>query len=230
MKGFSKKAIILYGIPGAGKGVIADLLANNLHYIHFDTGGYIRRIISFKTGKVIEREKNNLRRGKLCTPSWVLQIVKDKVKKISRADFGIIFSGSPRTIYEAFGQGKVKGLIEILQQLYGRKNIFIFKLEIKEETSISRNKKRLICSICGRSPLFLYSKKFFYCPYCGGKLIRRRDDISQSLIRKRIKEYKKRTQPVLDELCKKGFSIIKINGEGLPYQVFQRIQRQIPNA
>ena len=39
------KAIIIYGLPGSGKGTQANLLADKLGLIHFDTGKYLERIV-----------------------------------------------------------------------------------------------------------------------------------------------------------------------------------------
>ncbi len=226
MTGFFKKAVILYGQPGAGKGTIANLLAESFGFIHFDTGEQLRKIISTGKGKIIERERKLMREGKLCTPSWILNIVKRETEKIAKAGLGIIFSGSPRTIYEAFGSKKGNGLMACLESLYGKKNIYIFKLKVSEKTSISRNSHRLVCSVCGKPILsFLSSHKISRCPYCGGKLIKRKDDSSVSLIKKRIKEYENRTEPVFKILTENNFSITEVNGEGYPYEVLERIKK-----
>ena len=59
------KAIIIYGLPGSGKGTQANLLADKLGLIHFDTGKYLERIVhdpANKKNKIIRRERKNFDR------------------------------------------------------------------------------------------------------------------------------------------------------------------------
>ena len=149
-------AVILFGPPGSGKGTQAQLLADKLNLFHFDTGKYIRDILydpKFKNNGIIKREKILNESGQLNTSSWVFEIVSKKIKEIDKINKGIVLSGSPRTVAEAFGQNSdSKGLIDILEKDYGKKNIFIFILKIPTMKSIKRNTHRLICSVC-RTPV-----------------------------------------------------------------------------
>ena len=123
----------------------------------------------------------------------------------------------------AFAQ---KGLFPVLGRLYGRKNIFIFSLKISPETSISRNSKRLICSVCGSPLLTAYYPKTNdtprHCPVCGGKLYRRTLD-SKEVIKVRLGEYKERTEPVIRLAKKIGYRVIEMNGAPAPYMVSKKI-------
>ena len=119
-----KIVLILYGPPGSGKGTQANLLANKLGIIHFDTGRFAESLVhdpARQREKVIRRERKLFDTGKLMTPSFILREVVKKVKQLNAAGWGIIFSGSQRTMYEA------EGLLPILNKLYGKKNIYIFK-------------------------------------------------------------------------------------------------------
>ena len=145
-----RKAIIIYGPPGAGKGTQANLLADVSGMLHFDTGKYIEQVVhdsANRKNKIIQREKINFDSGKLCTPAWVLKITIDKIKELSRAGFGLVFSGSPRTVFEAFGDDVNEGVISVLEKLYGKKNIAPVLLRVAPKTSILRNSSRLVCSI-----------------------------------------------------------------------------------
>ncbi len=219
----SKAAIIIYGPPGAGKGTQANLLADHLGAIHFDTGRYLEEYVNDpknQKSKITQREKKLFNDGKLLTPSFVLNIVKNKTKTIARANFGIIYSGSPRTIYEA------EGLLPVLEKLYKKSNIFVFILKVPAEVSLKRNSNRLVCSICGYTLLSRYYpvKNPKNCPVCAGKFYRRTLD-KPEVIKVRLKEYENRTKPIFELTKKRKYKVVEIDGTPAPYKVFQKISR-----
>ncbi len=232
-------AVIIYGSPGSGKGTQAKLLADKLNLIHFDTGNYIRELLyspSFEKnasrselallrGKIIQKERLLNEAGKLNTPSWVLKIIAEKAKKIEKLNEGVVFSGSPRTMFEAFGGGKNKGLIKILEEFYGKKNIFIFVLNISEKESIRRNAERLVCSVC-RLPILSQELnvkcRTLKCSFCGGRLKSRFDD-KKEIIPERLREYRLRTFPIIEELKKKKYKVVDIDGGPSPHEIHKRI-------
>ncbi len=223
-------AIILYGSPGSGKGTQAKLIADKLGLVHFDTGQYLRELLynpKFQKNKIIQRELKLNKAGKLNTPSWVLKIISQRVKKIASLDQGVVFSGSPRTIFETFGTGKKQiGLMKLLEKLYTKKNIFIFTLNISAKESINRNTSRLSCLVC-HTPIMgtkVSSMKYkvLSCPFCGGKIKRRKDD-RKEIILIRLKEYQERTKPIFKKLKEKGYQIKQLDGTSLPYKIHQKI-------
>ncbi len=219
-----KISVIIIGPPGSGKGTQAKLLSEKLDLFHLDTGVYLRKLLysGGKNSKEIQRERKLNESGKLNTPSWFLKVFSRRIKEISKLGQSIIFSGSPRTEFEVSGGKNQDGLMKVLERGYGKKNIFIFNLNVPPSESLKRNQKRLICSVCKTPLLSLNTKKNSFCPFCGGKLKVRKDD-KKKIIKQRLEEYKKRTFPVLMELKKKGYRIIKIDGRPLPYKVHERI-------
>jgi adenylate kinase len=218
-------AIIIYGPPGSGKGTQAQLLAERLGIAHFDTGRYLRKLLSDprrQKNKIIQRERQINEAGRLNTPAWILKIVSQKVKKIAALDEGIIFSGSPRTLFEAFGNKKQTGLIQLLEKYYGKRNIFIFILKVPLEESLKRNSSRLFCSSCHSTLMGWVKKKINRCPFCGGKLQQRKDD-RKEIIFTRLKEYQERTNPIIKELQGRRYKIINIDGAPAPYKIHQKI-------
>ncbi|MBI5401343.1 nucleoside monophosphate kinase, partial [Candidatus Wolfebacteria bacterium] len=184
-----KIAVIIYGPPGSGKGTQAKLLADKLNLFHFDTGDFLRSVFygSIKIAvskKEFEKERKLNEAGKLNTPSWILKIVGAKVKNLAGLGHSIVLSGSPRTLYEAFGDKTHEGLFYLLTKKYGRKNIFVLVLEIPEKESLKRNTHRIICSVC-KTPIL---SQMSNCPFCGGKLKHRKDD-KKEVILGRLREY-----------------------------------------
>ena len=202
-------------------------LPPNFGFVHFDTGKYLESLIySFhhKNNPIVKRERKFFESGKLMTPSWVLEVVGRRTEEIAKAGLGIVFSGSPRTVYET------KGLLPKLEKLYGRGNIVIFVIQVTPSTSVKRNSHRLVCTICGSPVLFLKETERFSvksrCPFCGGKLFRRSLD-KPEIIKKRIIEYNLRTKPIFAELKRRGYKVNVVTGRALPFQVFQNIKRRV---
>lgn len=218
-----KKVIIIFGPPGSGKGTQAELLETKFGYMHFDTGRFLEQTLrapGWKKSPTLRRERKNFDEGKLFAPEWVLKIVKDAATRIAQAGLSLIFSGSPRTIYEAFGEKKGEGLIDVLVELFGKKNLFIIKLKVKEQSSMTRNSIRKVCSICGLPVLGHVNTDS--CVFCAGPLRRRTLD-NPEVIKVRLDEYEKRTKPVLEEMKKRKLQIQEVNGELLPYEVSEKI-------
>lgn len=221
-----KKAIIIYGPPGSGKGTQAELLARKFSFIHFDTGRYIEELLRSKAvlkDPILRQQKNFFDKGILCTPSWVLKIISEAVTRIGQSGAGIVFSGSPRTLFEAFGDQKQNGLFATLDKIYGRKNILIVELKVRPSNSIQRNSGRVVCSVCGL-PALRWAK-IKNCPFCAGPFRKRTLD-KPAVIKIRLKEYEQRTYPLLAQAKRIGYRVIAINGEPKPYQVFANLVKK----
>jgi len=103
-------AVLVMGPPGSGKGTQANIIATRLKFFHFDTGAHLERALfdPLREGDAeLEKEKENFKSGKMISPRFVLNILKDGVVKIAHTGIGVVFSGSPRTILEARGDGKI---------------------------------------------------------------------------------------------------------------------------
>jgi adenylate kinase len=218
-----KKVVIFYGAPGAGKGTQAELVAKRFYFIHFDTGRYLESEIYNpykKEDPVWQEAKACFESGKLVDPNFVLNRVVDATNRMADSGVNIVYSGSPRTVYEAFGDNENKGLMDVLESKYGKEDIVIFYLDISEEETMRRNSTRRVCSVCGLP--ILGESKIESCAFCGGKpRVRTLDD--PEVIKERIIEFKKVTLPVLEKLERNNFSVYKIDGSGKPYEVFEKI-------
>lgn len=226
------KAVIIYGPPGSGKGTQAELLTKRFNFIHFDTGRYIESVLSSPAAakdKILRKEKKLFESGKLNTPAWVLKIVSEAAKRFGTLKYNIVFSGSPRTFFEAFGDPegaskKQSGLMKLLEKLYNKKNILVVEIDVKPQTSIFRNSNRRLCSVCGLP--FLASAKISSCPFCAAPPRRRILD-NPEIIKVRLQEYKNRTYPIIKELKRLRYLIARINGEQPPYLVHNNIVKKI---
>lgn len=228
-----KKAVIIYGPPGGGKGTQSELLVKKFGLINFDTGSYIESVVhdpKNQKSKEIQKEREFFDNGTLNTPSWVLKVVKENCARIADSGFGVVLSGSPRTMYEAFGRAEgektTEGLLELLEKKYGKKNIVIFELVLPENNSVKRNSGRLLCSLCRLNVFGKDYSKAKHCPFCGSPLFKRTLD-KPEIIKKRLQQYRDRTQPILKELRKRKIEIHKIDATPMPAKVFQSISKHL---
>ncbi len=115
-----KIVVVIFGSPGSGKSTQAEFIAKHFGLIHFNTGKFLESVVfdpNRQKEKIIQKEKENFITGKLLTPSFVVKEISNQIKKIAKAGIGVVFSGSPRTLYEA------QKLIPLLKKFYNS-NIF----------------------------------------------------------------------------------------------------------
>lgn len=217
--------VVVYGNPGSGKGTQAQQIADHFGLEHFNTGGVIERVVhnpSKQTDPIIQREAKLFDDGILCTPEWVTEIVKEAIIDLHRQNKGIVFSASPRTLYEA------QELFPLLENLYGKEKIFVLKIEIRPETAIFRNSNRRVCEKCSQPIVFTpENAKLENCPFCGGKLVTRTLD-DPEVIKVRLKEYQERTVPIFNYLKERDYQITEIDGEPAPDEVTKNIFDKLP--
>ncbi len=202
-------AILLIGPPGAGKGTQAELLADDFGLHNFETSKIIEEKLAHADPKdpVMARVKKLRDSGKLSSPDVVLGWVMEKVRELAATGMGIVFSASPRTMFEAEGE------VPILEELYGHDNIKVFHMNISEEESLERNSARRICK-ANRHPIpnTHQYEKLTVCPQDGSELVTRGVLDTPDVIRVRYRTYLEETAPVLDYLAKRGHRVIAIDG------------------
>lgn len=223
-----KQVIFLFGQPGAGKGTQAELLADKLGYYHFESSKVIEACFANESPeKVFEiegekfkvsDEKQRWEKGLLNSPPFVVNLFLDKIKDLAKEDKSIIFSGSPRTVYEAERE------LPVLIELYGSENINFIMLEISAETTIFRNSHRRICELMRHSILFSKeTEKLAICPLDGSNLVKRKGLDDPETIKKRLEVFKEQTYPVIKVIEKHGIKIHKVNGEQSVSDVYKNV-------
>jgi len=229
----SKKplAIIILGPPSSGKATQAELLSETLGFYHLETSKIIEKNFAIaKKGDFVKvggkkyfisEEKKLRESGKWMSPHLIAFWVKNEIRELEKKGKGIIFSGSPKTLYEA------KEISPLLKKLYGISNVTLILLKQRPEVSIWRNSRRKICELMRHSILCTKeTAKLKLCPLDGSKLIRR-EDSSPKVIKSKLNEYKERTLPVVDYLKEQGVKIKEINGEQSVADVFKDILKTL---
>jgi len=208
-------AVILFGPPGAGKTTQAEHLKTTFRLAHIDSGRLIERTVhdpAKQDDPVIARERSIFDSGVLNTPEWVAHLIAMELRTVHETGHGVVFSGSPRTLYEA------QVLTPVLEQLYGHDNIAFIKIAVSPETSLIRNTRRLVCKKCGKIYQgFAGAEPAGFCD-CGGRLTTRILDTAEA-IKTRLDQYHNRTAPLFRFLMERGYAINETDGERGPDEI-----------
>jgi len=220
-----KQLVIFIAPPGAGKGTQADLLAEEFDFVHVETSKLGEVKINdqelVKKDPGVAEAKRLYEKGELFPPPWTTKLVIEKLGELASEGKGVVFSGSPRTLYEAENE------MPEIDKLYSRENIKIFYITLSEGESIKRNSERRICEK-NRHPIPRpeYDPKFAgitKCPWDGSPIITRPALDKPEIIKERYKVFLRETAPVLDYFREKGYNVIEINGEQPIEKVFEDI-------
>lgn len=227
-KNFSDKTVVfLLGMPGSGKGTQAKMLSEHFNFYHFMTSRVGREYIdSHSSDFEAQKQADLYKNGYLWEPEWVLKIAKEKISEIvsNNSYKGIVFDGSPRTLFEA------EGLYSFISDLIGSGNIKIFEIKVNLDGIQNRLLKRLVCSV-NPAHIFTGSSDILKgnpCPHNDNGLILKRDLDDPEIFKTRVLEYQNKTVPGIEYL-RKNHPIIFIDGNGSVEEVFKEIIKNIEN-
>jgi adenylate kinase len=186
--------IIILGQQGSGKGAYSQYLKERFGLAHISTGDLLREEIKNETeiGKMVKDFVNS---GKLVPDDIVTDVLENELKKIKN---GFILDGYPRTINQA-------NLLESLLSKIGRNLDVVINLCLPDEISIERITNRRICRNCGQvyNLKNMPSKIQGVCDKCGGELYQREDD-KEEIVKKRLEEYHKLIDPIIEHYRQKN--------------------------
>ncbi len=206
------KILILLGAPGAGKGTVAQYLAENYDVRHFSTGNLLRNEVK-KESDIGLRVKDILGSGGLVGDDIVNEIVSKNIGEVLSTGSLIILDGYPRTRNQA---------IELDRMMSGslKDEIRVLELAVDNEVVVQRISQRRVCASCGKT--YGPQDKIEVCS-CGGELIKRKDD-EEAVVRSRLEKYEEETRPVSDYYADR---LVKVSGEGKPEEVAQRVDKTL---
>ena len=217
-------AVIIQGPPGSGKGTQAKLLAEKTGYYHFTSSREAKEYMKSHDDPETLKQKENYAKGLLFDPEWIFKVVKERSREIyekSGGRGGIIYDGSPRTLYEA------ENLYEFLTRLAGEEGVSVVIINVGENELKKRVANRLICD---NSAFHVFVraeglKPGSPCPE-GDGVLRERELDDESVFATRMSEFRKRTVPALDYLRKRHGKVVEINGE----RSVEEVSRDIAEA
>ena len=209
-------AIILFGSPGSGKGTQAKYLVEWLRIPQISTGDMLREHI--RSGDAIGKAiVERMRAGSLVSDELVNQLVFERIHQPD-AERGFILDGYPRTTAQA------EEMMRLLAAAEARE--VVIHLVVDYNIIISRIAGRRVCPKCGT----LYNavsrppKTEGVCDLDGTKLVVRDDD-REEVVRERLAQYERQTQPLIEFFRATSERMIEVDAShDAPEVVFARIQ------
>lgn len=194
--------VLFLGPQGSGKGTQAKIVAEELGMRHISSGDALRQTAKRNTelGRYLRRQ---MATGRLTPIAKLLEVFEQVIGRVPKRQ-GIIFDGFARQITET------KLFLRRLKKL-GRDIALVVMIDIPESETVKRLSKRLQCDRCHRA--YVAGGRLAAgrpCPKCGGRLFRRVDD-EPGAIRKRLREYRRGTVPVIKFFEKRGL-VVRIRG------------------
>ena len=185
----SQVNIILFGLPGAGKGTQGNILAKVFNLYKISTGDLLRDEIN-KKGALINKIKTVIDKGLLVSDDIINNLVENVLSNKNYYN-RLIFDGYPRTMNQAKH-------LDVLVKKYNQKISYVFNLKVNKDSIIKRFLGRQVCSKCG-----LVFNEFYYPStnenhLCDPKFLQKRSDDNEETVRNRFDTYTKETSPILN--------------------------------
>lgn len=209
-------AIVLFGSPGSGKGTQSKYLVEWLGIPQISTGDMLRDHI--RRGDAIGISiLDRMRSGSLVPDELVNELVRARTFEPD-CDNGFILDGYPRTLFQA------KEMMRLVHRR-GADEVVIH-LIVDYNVIISRITERRVCPKCGT----LYNsvsrppKIEGICDLDGTPLVVRDDD-REDVVRQRLVEYERQTQPLIEFFRATSGRLIEVDASrDKPEEVFRNIR------
>jgi adenylate kinase len=209
----NKKAIIMLGPPGAGKGTQARMMGEALNLAHISTGDILRTAVKNETELGIKAKKY-MESGTLVPDEVVDAIILERTKA-EDCKLGFILDGYPRTIPQA----------EYLQASLENEGFQILTLgiRIRDSVLLGRLASRWTCGKCSKTfnESLDPNKVNGQCDACGSKLVQRKDD-AVDVISERLQVYRDMTKPLIRYYDDQG-KYVEVDGEKSVSEIYAAI-------
>jgi len=202
---------IIMGPQGSGKGTQAKMLARDFDLVHISVGDMFRWHVQNRT-KLGTKVQRYMKEGR--PDEMVAEVVKSRLD-IHDWRHGFVLDGFPRNAAQA----------EFFLETYDIDAVIA--IELPEKAAIARMQSRRLCSGCGLdyNLIQLRPEVVDVCDNCGGRLVTRADDTPEA-IRARLRDYREKTQPILDLLREKEM-IVTVEGTPEPDVVQAEMRRKL---
>jgi adenylate kinase len=209
----------LFGSPGSGKGTQSKYIVEWLGIPQISTGDILREHVR-KGDEIGLAIAERLRAGLLVSDVLVNELVRER---ISQGDCkrGFILDGYPRTTAQAEEMLRLLASVGIGE--------VVIHLVVDYNVIISRITGRRVCPVCGT----LYNavshppKVDGKCDLEGAELVVRDDD-REEVVRERLQQYERQTQPLIEFFGKHAARFYQVDASTKsPIDVFRQIQEDL---
>lgn len=200
---------LMFGAPMAGKGTLANMLAEKYHLPTISMGDILRASIASgdENGKLA---KSYMDKGEMVPIEVVCAMIK---KRLSMPDVqvGFILDGFPRTPEQlsVFVDEKIADIDVVVD------------VEVPYQTLLSRVVGRRTCKNCGYIYNTSWNLGYEKCPKCGGEFGIRSDD-NEETYKNRYQVYERETLPILDYFKNEG-KVVTVNCADNPEESYKKM-------
>jgi len=204
---------IVMGPQGCGKGTQAKMLSDDFDLVHISVGDIFRWHVQKHT-KIGARVKRIVAAGQLVPDDMVEDVVKTRLDQHDW-NYGFILDGFPRNATQA---GFFLESYDIDAVIH---------IDVPDEVVMRRIMSRRLCSQCGLDYNLIYHRPLEaeVCDVCKGKLVQRADDTEEA-VRGRLRDYREKTQPILDLFQAKEF-VVTADGTLAAREVQNEIRQRL---
>ncbi len=210
--------LLLLGPPGSGQGVLAVKIAKAFSLPHISSADLLHEVGEDDL-EIKQKAREYLTRTGSIPDALISEMLFERVKR--KDSKGFLLDGLPRTVEQAQ---------ELQSKLSDKFHIIAISISVPDNVLIDRNSGRLICSNCGRVYHIQESppSKADECDLCKSHLKQREDD-TQEIVKTRLENYRKRTNPVLSFFQKEG-ELTEVSGTGPLEITFEEIRSKLKQA
>ena len=187
----AKKFVVLFGLPGAGKGTQAKIISKTLKLSSISTGDIFRSHLK-KNTELGQLAGQFLSKGELVPDDVTINMVRDTLKQ-PEFENGAVLDGFPRTLVQA------EALIRMVEDMQG--GLQVVFVTVPEEVLLERITGRVMCRKCGK----VYHRVFnpppsppVPCDKGGECDFYERDDDEVQIVANRIRVYNEQTMPLIE--------------------------------
>lgn len=207
---------LMFGAPMAGKGTLANMLAENYHLPTISMGEILRASIASgdENGAVA---KSFIDKGQMVPIEVVCAMIK---KRLAEPDVqnGFILDGFPRTPEQ----------LKVFVDEHITDIDVVVSIEVPYEILLNRVVGRRTCKSCGYIYNTSWNLGYDKCPKCDGEWGIRSDD-NEEVYQKRFDVYQKETLPILDYF--KGIGkVITVQGQESPEESYKYMIEELKNS
>jgi adenylate kinase len=210
--------LVLLGPPGSGKGTQGERLQEDLRLPYYATGDILRGAVQDET-ELGRTAKAYMDRGDLVPDGVIVGVIAERIDAAEALD-GFILDGFPRTLPQA------EALDARLEQL-SRGVTAVLLIDVPDDEVVRRLGGRRTCADGGHvfHVEFNPPQREGVCDLDGSELIVRDDD-KPDVIRKRLRTYHEKTEPLVGYYDQRGI-LRRIGGVGDPQDVGEEIRRTL---